>query len=622
MTDTSHDSSTAETTVLNNFRSAEAAEFRHNDRNGCLKGTRGAVLDEIEQWRKDFNRPSVYWLNGLAGTGKTTIAQTIAERIFADGWLGASFFCSRDFSDRSNLRLIFPTLAVQLARKYPKFRSIFIRLVRPDPTIAHETLYNQMKKLIVEPLIKSSISTVIVIDALDECKDEEPASAILSVLGQFVSRLKTVKFFVTGRPEPRIRQGFYHPELAGETNVFVLHNVEKNQVDSDIRLFLKHEFSELAKRRVELDDWPTPKQLDLLCEQAEGLFVYAVATVKFIDSVYSSPKDQLNDLLISPESTTVGKTAFKPNTTLDSLYLSILQEAFRDSNPKGAQTVRSILGAVILVTDPLSPSAIATLLGLRTEAVSLILSLVHSLLLFQKGDGSIVRSFREDAGSPAKPFWEDVDSLVRPFHKSFPDFMTDPTRCTDDRFYIFPPSHHPGLLAGCLGLMSRTLERNIFKLPDAVINSEVGDLKERTEKCINLAPQYACMSWHRHLVGERTIHSPEVASTLYTFLEKKFLFWLEVLSVLGVSRRAVDALDVAAKWLEVCRISPFSVLQKLTETGSRPHRPLTLSTIASVSSPGSSRSSKNPPRTSTIQPSPYPPGRRSYGNCTKNTPIP
>ena len=66
-----------------------------------------------------------------------------------------------------------------------------------------------MKKLIVRPLAESAVSTVIVIDALDECKDEEPASAILSVLGQFVTEVRNVKFFITGRPESRIREGFF-----------------------------------------------------------------------------------------------------------------------------------------------------------------------------------------------------------------------------------------------------------------------------------------------------------------------------------------------------------------------------------------------------------------------------
>jgi len=279
---------------------------------------------------------------------------------------------SRDFEDRSDLHLIFPSLAVQLARKYPEFRSIFVPLVQPDPQIAHESLCNQMSKLIVGPLKESAISTVIVIDALDECKDEEPASAILSVLGRLVSEVPNVKFFLTGRPEPRIREGFRLPLLVEATDVFVLHDVEPNLVNNDIRLFFKQSFLELARRRRGLDGWPTKEQLDRLCERAAGLFVYAVATVKFVDHRNSSPKKQLERLLQSPESSTrEGKTEFKPHTTLDSLYMLILQEAFDSDDPEDDPKIHSVLGAVILAANPLSPSAIATLLGFGVEEVSL-----------------------------------------------------------------------------------------------------------------------------------------------------------------------------------------------------------------------------------------------------------
>ena len=230
-------------------------------------------MNTIELWAGDPDKLSVYWLNGLAGTGKSTIAKTIAERLFADGQLGASFFCSRDFEDRRNLQLIFPTLATQLARKYAKFRSILVPLIRSDPNIAYEPLYNQMEKLIAQPLNESSISTVIVVDALDECEDEESASAILSVLGRLVSEIPKVKFFLTGRPESRISEGFRLPLLANMTDVFVLHEVELDQVDNDIRLFFQSSFLELANRRRGLDNWPTEEQLDRLCGRAAGLFV-------------------------------------------------------------------------------------------------------------------------------------------------------------------------------------------------------------------------------------------------------------------------------------------------------------------------------------------------------------
>ena len=192
--------------------------------------------------------------------------------------------------------MIFPTLAVQLARRYSDFRSILVSLIQSDPDIAYESLYEQMKKLIVEPLNESRISTVLVIDALDECEDEEPASAILSVLGQLVPEIPRVKFFLTGRPEPRVSEGFRLPLLAQMTDVFVLHEVEPDQVDSDIRLFFKASFSELVGRRRGPDNWPTEEQLDQLCGRAAGLFVYAAATVKFIGSNKRDPRKQLDRL--------------------------------------------------------------------------------------------------------------------------------------------------------------------------------------------------------------------------------------------------------------------------------------------------------------------------------------
>ena len=545
-----------------NLRSAQGAEHQHDDgdRKGCLKGTRSAVLDEIELWTRDFDRPPVYWLNGLAGTGKSAIAQTITERVFADGQLGASFFCSRDFEDRSNLRLIFPTIAVQLARRYSEFRSKFISLVQADPGIAYQSLYDQMDKLIVRPFEGHTIRTVIVIDALDECKDEEPASAILSVIAQFVDQLKHVKFFLTGRPESRIVEGFRLLPLVKATDVFVLHDVERSLVDNDIRLFLEQNFLELASRR-RIEGWPTDEEVDLLCKLAAGLFVYAVATVKFISWKNDPPKERLDRLLQSPErSAYVGKTNLKQNVTLDSLYMSILEEAFGRDDPEGDRKARSVLGAVVLAANPLSPSAIATLLGLSIESVSLRLASIHSLLILG-----------------------DADSPVRPFHKSFPDFIVDPDRCTNEGFCVSPPRHHPKLLIGCLGLMSRTLEKDMCELPVAVVNSKVDDLRDRANKSISPTLQYACRSWHKHLVDGDADHTQNVTSDLRRFLETKFLFWLEVLSVLGAAREAVYALEVAAKWLDVRRVSALCVRLVFTKARSRYRQLSTSSTTASVS---------------------------------------
>ena len=104
------------------------------------------------------------------------------------------------------------------------------------------------------------------------------------------------------------------------------------------------------------------------------------------------------------------------------------------------------------------------------------------------------------------------------------------------------------------------------RLPDAVANSGVDNLWEKIEQHIDHSLRYACQSWHKHLIGLHTAppHRSKITSVLNQFLEEKFLFWLEVLSVLGTARDAVDALGVAGKWLEVCLVYIVGVLPKLT----------------------------------------------------------
>ena len=149
-----------------------------------------------------------------------------------------------------------------------------------------------MERLIVGPLQSADVPMVIIIDALVECKDDKPTSVILSVLGQFVGQIPRVKFFITGRPEPRIKTGFRLPLLVDATDVFVLHGVYPSLIDNDIQLFLRHELPKLARRHL-LDRWPTDNNINLLCQRAAGLFVYAVATIKYLDCherKFCSPK--------------------------------------------------------------------------------------------------------------------------------------------------------------------------------------------------------------------------------------------------------------------------------------------------------------------------------------------
>ena len=158
------------------------------------------------------------------------------------------------------------------------------------------------------------------------------------------------------------------------------------------------------------------------------------------------------------------------------------------------------------------------------------------------------------------------------------------------------------------------------ELPDAAANSDVSDLKERVKRYINPALQYACRSWHTHLIGGRAapISAPDITSALHRFLETKFLSWLEVLSVLGAVRNAVDALQVTVGWLEVRWNSMVGVLPGITETRFRIHLLLSSPTTAPVLSPHSLKSSAHPPPISITQRWHWPRKRRSCGSYTNH----
>ena len=508
------------------MRHTAEAGYCSGNREGCMRGTRGDILLQLEHWLKDERDHRVFWLNGLAGTGKSTIAQTFAETSFADGELGASFFCSRDFEDRSNLQAIFPTIAFQLAYRYPLFRAQLLQVLRGNPNVGRESLCSQMEKVIVGPLKTTHIRTLIIIDALDECKDKEPASAILSVLSRYVDKIPHVKFFITGRPEPRIRSGFRLASLRPITEVLRLHDVKRSLVDHDIKLFFQTQLGDIAETRSDCDlteDWPNPSDIDILCKKAAGLFIYASTVIKFITFEHDNPTERLALIISLPQS-----TAHEGKSGIDLLYTQILEQAFHDvhtSNEQIYSRLRTVLGAVILVFNSLPIKVLSTLL--RTPNVSSTLRSLHSVL----------------------PFPTNEADPIRVFHKSFPDFLMDPGRCKDTRFLVNPLVHHQEILFSCLSLMKEGLRKNICNLDNYTSLGEVEDLPALCKAQIGDALEYACRFWAKHLLGTPSSghNVEEVHKAIDEFFTTQLLFWIEVLSLtrnLGISIYAINDVRV------------------------------------------------------------------------------
>jgi hypothetical protein len=493
----------------------------------CLPGTRESVLRDILLWAKNPQDQNVFWLNGLAGTGKSTIAQSFSEIVASDGLLGASFFCSRDYLDRRELKNIFPTLAYQLACRYPLFRSRIVRIIKEDPTLAHTSLISQLENLLVNPLSGKDISCVIIIDALDECIDDEPSSAILSVLGRFVKQLPLVKFFITGRPEPRIRSGFRLPLLEPLTQIFLLHEVAFSSVDDDIRLYLTQRLTAIAKRRSDLDlsdPWPRDNEIQTLTKKSSGLFIFASTLVRFVASEHHEPNERLQLVLSKGSGTT-----HEGRTGIDSLYSQVLLHAFSDVHEeKVFGNVRGVLAAIVLAFVPLSRRELSRILRIPTSTIRTTLRHLHSVILVP----------------------DDETKEIRVFHKSFPDFLQNPQRCTVPQFYIESEAYHNDMALRCLELVKK-LQKNPCSLPPFTMNRGVLDLPQLLENKVGGAVRYACSYWARHLKLSPTsgdqVHR---VITSATEMLKNAPPWIEVMSLESQLEDVIHSMYGLLAWLD------------------------------------------------------------------------
>ncbi|KAK6541065.1 hypothetical protein TWF694_008442 [Orbilia ellipsospora] len=245
---------------------AEGAEFgSYEDQHEptCLLGTRTDLLHRIAQWVENPQGKCMYWMYGMAGTGKSTISRTVARSLQAKGHLGASFFFKRSEADRSNGARFFTTIALQLADRFKSLRSSIHTAIEVDPRISKKSLKEQFDKLIFDPLSKlnfgsqtSKLVLVVLVDALDECEAKNDVQIIIHLL----ARLKDIqgvnmRVFVTSRLDLPILPTFKRL-LKGTYEDLVLHEVPKIDIEHDITLFLKYEFSMIAKDHNLPSDWP------------------------------------------------------------------------------------------------------------------------------------------------------------------------------------------------------------------------------------------------------------------------------------------------------------------------------------------------------------------------------
>ncbi|KIK17240.1 hypothetical protein PISMIDRAFT_111922, partial [Pisolithus microcarpus 441] len=504
----------------------------------CFSGTRKTLIDQISTWFNENGSqvPRIFWLSGLGGTGKTAVAHTVCEKMHANGQLGASFFFSRDEADRRRVASIVPTLAFQLASVNSVYRRKLCDVLKAHPDAPSRAQQYQLKELLLDPLkeVPSLPPYLIILDALDECNKEramEGGDLIPLILREPPNSGLNIKVLITSRPERSIKNMFNARGRGMKIyDTSVLHDMDQSVVKEDIANYLTYHLQRIQIDRNITPPWPGDQVLNDLVTRAGLFFIFAATIVNFVADTYYSPQAQLQRLLYS------GNTESRATyMQVDFIYLQVLRTSLEGRVDASELCARfgKVVGAIILLQDPLSISALAHLLAHDEADLEGALNPLHSLL---------------DIPS-------NHDEPVRIFHPSFRDFLLIQGRCQDSRFAVSEGRTHAQLALCCLKVMLRHLKRNICSIGnDIVLNSEIPDLESKLQECIPPVLSYACRHWGEHLshAARDTDHWEELIETLSEFTSTKLLYWIEALSLEGRLPLCISNLVTVIPWCKVC----------------------------------------------------------------------
>ncbi|KAF2631394.1 hypothetical protein BU25DRAFT_407050 [Macroventuria anomochaeta] len=489
----------------------------------CLPDTRVDLLHEIHSWANGTDERCIFWLSGLAGTGKSTIARTVARRYFGEKRLAASFFFSRGGGDVGHAGKFVTSIAAQLARSVPALRQHICNAMTEWSDIVSHSLHDQWQHLVLCPLSKldepEPAKYVVVVDALDECDSDSNIRIIVQLLAEARSLTGVqLRVFLTSRPEVPIRHGFGQMADAEHKDV-VLHDISPSIVDHDVGLFLEHHLRVIAKECYQAADWPGAEVIRLLVQSASGLFIWAATACHFVrEGLFAD--ERLRILLAGSASS----DAVAPEEQLNKMYATVLQTSIRPGYNAQEMTMyysmlRLILGSIVALISPLSVGSLSALLLVPKHKVDQTLQNLHAIL-----------NIPGDARRP-----------LRLHHPSFRDFLFDRKRCGEDNFWVDEKGIHKTLASRCLELMSAPngLRQDMCSL------SGPGTLKSEIDAgsiSINLSPelQYSCRYWVEHL--ERSQHSIADADEVHDFLQTHLLHWLEAMSLMEETSQCVRLL--------------------------------------------------------------------------------
>jgi hypothetical protein len=388
--------------------------------------------------------------------------------------------------------------------------------------IANRSLRDQWQLLVHGPLSKLDSNScrawyILVVDALDECDDDNNIRIILqlSAEARLLKRIR-LRFFLTSRPEIPIRYGLCQiPDT--EHKDFVLHNISSSIIDHDISIFLEYNLRLIGQERCLDAGWPGEETIRYLVQIASGLFIWAATACRFIREGKRFAAKRLDTILKGS-----GNAVTAPEKHLDEIYITVLKHSVSleyadDEKEESYYMLRQILGSLAVLFSPLSASSLSRLLCITKDDINQTLEDLHSVL-----------------GVP-----KDQNQPIRLHHPSFRDFLLNENRCSDSNFQVNETQAHQTLASNCIQLMCISLKQDVCR--QEAPGTLVADIENsRIEQCLPLEVRYACLYWTQHLQRSDTqLHDND---QVHQFLQVHLLHWLEALGWIGKTSEGILAI--------------------------------------------------------------------------------
>jgi hypothetical protein len=448
--------------------------------------------DTFQQWQQD-PESQLLWVKGDPGKGKTMLLCGIIDELhnlLPKNAPLAYFFCQATDSRINSATAVLRGLLYMLVSQEPSLASH----IRNGYDRAGKALFEDanawvaLTKIFAEVLRDPQLrATYLIIDALDECVTDRPK--LLDFVAKQSSASHRVKWIVSSRNWPAIEEEVERAEY--KTRLSLELNAES--VAAAVEVFIRQKVDQLAQEK-----HYKPEMKDAVLQH---LMLNANDTFLWVALV-------CENLRWAPKLNVPKKLAdFPPG--LGSLYQRMIDQI---SASDSAKICLQVLAVTAVLYRPVT----------ITELV---------VLVEQLKDADDLESMQEIIGLCGSFLTLRVDTVYF-VHQSAKDFLF--REAFDEVFPDGAEQVHWEIFSNSLAILSRTLHRDMYglKAPGSPIkNAEPPDPDPLAES------RYPCVHWIDHLHDSKAMSLANKVSSLQArgviaeFLSKKYIYWLEGLSL-------------------------------------------------------------------------------------------